>query len=104
MHIRRKSFSDKRVHAIWELSLHASKQPDPELVALGQAIEQLREQHAIATGELAAAVGIAPERLAALEAGAVDPAYDMLLALADALDVRLEELVRLARELRPRPR
>jgi DNA-binding XRE family transcriptional regulator len=101
MHIRRKSFSDKRVHAIWELSLPANKQPHPELVALGKAIEQLREQHAIAASELAAAVGIAPERLAALEAGAVDPAYDLLLALADGLGVRLEQLVRLARELRP---
>jgi transcriptional regulator with XRE-family HTH domain len=83
--------------------LQAKKQPDPELVALGKAIEQLREQHAIAASELAAAAGIARERLAALEAGEVDPPYDLLLALADGLDVRLEELVRLARELGRRP-
>jgi transcriptional regulator with XRE-family HTH domain len=79
--------------------LQANKQPDPELVALGRAIEQLRAQHAIAASELAATAGIAREHLDALEAGEVDPAYDLLLTLADGLGVPLEELVRIAREL-----
>ncbi len=73
--------------------------PDPALVALGRATERLREQHAMTASELAAAAGIAPARLHALEAGEVDPAYDVLLALAEGLGVQVEQLVRLAREL-----
>ena len=76
------------------------QQPDPELVALGRAIGRLRKQRAMSTGELARATGIAASRLGALEAGEVDPTYDVLLALADGLGVPLEEFVRLARQLR----
>ncbi len=75
------------------------QQPDPDLVALGRAILRLREQRAMSAGELAVATGIAPARLSALEAGEIDPTYDVLLTLADGLGVPLEQLVRLVREL-----
>jgi transcriptional regulator with XRE-family HTH domain len=51
------------------------------------------------SNELAEATKIASRRLQALEAGKVDPRYDVLLALAEGLEVPLEQLVRLAHEL-----
>lgn len=77
-----------------------SRQPEQELVLLGQAIRQVREQRGLSTGELAASLGIERERLDALEAGRLDPAYDLLLALAEGLGVRPSAFVIRAEELR----
>jgi ribosome-binding protein aMBF1 (putative translation factor) len=57
----------------------------PELVFLGQAIREAREEHELSVDELAAKAGIPARRLARLEAGQLDPGYDLLLKLADAL-------------------
>jgi transcriptional regulator with XRE-family HTH domain len=80
--------------------LSASEQPDRELIVLGEAIRQLREQHRIASSELAAVAGIEREHLDALEAGRLDPPYDLLLALAEGLGVPIEVLVIRAKDLR----
>lgn len=67
---------------------------DRWLIALGRAIRQLRVERNIGAGELAAAAGLTPRRIDALEAGRLDPPYDVLLALARGLGVKPAELVR----------
>lgn len=57
------------------------------LVALGRAIRELRHERGIDKRELASAAGLSTERLDAIEAGRLDPAYDVLLALVDGLGV-----------------
>jgi len=59
---------------------------DPGLVFLGQAIRQLREEQELSVGELAGKARIAERRLVRLEAGQLDPGYDLLLKLARALN------------------
>jgi len=68
-------------------------EPDRELVALGRAIRQLRDERRISRDELAAAAGLTTGRLDAIEAGRSDPAYDVLVALAAGLGVKLGALV-----------
>jgi transcriptional regulator with XRE-family HTH domain len=50
--------------------------------------------------ELAAAGGISSQRLRALETGHLDPAYELVFALADALGVRPSALITRAEEIR----
>lgn len=46
--------------------------------------------------ELAVAAGLTPKRLHAIEAGRSDPRYDVLLALAQGLNIKPAELMRRA--------
>jgi transcriptional regulator with XRE-family HTH domain len=59
-----------------------------ELLILGEAIRAVRERHGLSAGGLATAAGVSPARLAALEAGRLDPDFELLLALAEAIGVR----------------
>jgi ribosome-binding protein aMBF1 (putative translation factor) len=59
---------------------------DPELVFLGQAVRQLREEQELSVGELAGKARIAERRMVRLEAGQLDPGYDLLGKLAQALN------------------
>lgn len=65
----------------------------PDLLLLGRAIRAMREQRGLAAHELASASGIDRGRIDALEAGLLDPTYEMLLALAHALGVQPSALV-----------
>ncbi len=56
---------------------------------LGLAIGQVRERQGVSVDEISAATGVASARIRALEAGQIDPGYDLLLTLADGLGVRL---------------
>lgn len=58
------------------------------LRGLGEAVCQERERAGFSTVALAAASGIQASTLEALEAGRLDAELDLLLALAQALDVR----------------
>jgi len=69
---------------------------DHELIALGRAVRQLREQQNMTEGELAAAAGLKLRRLDAIETGRSDPHYDGLLALARGLNIKPGELMRRA--------
>lgn len=71
---------------------------DRELIALGRAVRQLREQQNMTEGQLATAAGLTPGRLDAIEAGRFDPRLDVLLALAHGLNVQPSELVKCAAE------
>jgi transcriptional regulator with XRE-family HTH domain len=50
--------------------------------------------------DLAAATGIEPTLIEALERGRLDPSYERLLALADGLGVRASSFVTRAEELK----
>jgi transcriptional regulator with XRE-family HTH domain len=58
------------------------------LRALGEAVRQERERAGIDAGALACTSGIPASKLEALEAGRLDAELDLLLALAQALDIR----------------
>ena len=70
-----------------------SKPHEQELVALGQALRRLRQQRSMSTKELAEATGIEPLRIGTLEAGKLDPTYELLIALAEGLGVQPSALV-----------
>jgi DNA-binding XRE family transcriptional regulator len=73
------------------LSERAQKTDD--LLFFGRAIRELRERRPLSTNQLAAAVGIDERRIQALEAGQLDPDYELLIALAEGLGVSPAELV-----------
>jgi transcriptional regulator with XRE-family HTH domain len=66
---------------------------DRGLAALGRAVRQVREERNMSTATLAAAAGIDHERLNTIEAGLLDPGYDVLRALADGLGIELTTLL-----------
>jgi transcriptional regulator with XRE-family HTH domain len=66
---------------------------EKEFAALGWAIRRERESKGVTAVELAEAAGITPRRLAALEAGRTRAVYDLLVAVADGLDIGLGALV-----------
>jgi transcriptional regulator with XRE-family HTH domain len=74
------------------------------LVSLGRAVRSLREQQGLSASDLAAAVGVAPARIAALEEGRLDPDFELLLTLADSMGVRLSTFFVRAEELDNRMR
>jgi transcriptional regulator with XRE-family HTH domain len=69
------------------------QEPHPALVALGGAVRLIREERGMNVHALAAAAGMTPAHLAALEAGRLDPDFDSVLRLADALGTCVSALV-----------
>ncbi len=59
----------------------------------------MREQHGLSAHDLAAASGVAPARVAALEDGQLDPDFELLLALAESMGIRPTALSVRAEEL-----
>jgi transcriptional regulator with XRE-family HTH domain len=74
-----------------------------QLLALGRAIREVRGERGMGVAQLAAAAGVDLRRIAALEAGRANPAYELLLALARALGVPAWELVVRAEALSAEP-
>jgi ribosome-binding protein aMBF1 (putative translation factor) len=72
---------------------------DPELVFLGQAIRHIREEQELSVGELAGKARIDERRLSRLEAGQIDPGYDLLGKLAHALNTEPSTLAARAEAL-----
>ncbi len=65
-----------------------SVEQDRELVALGRAIREAREDRGMTPAELVDAVsGVGREHLEALEAGRLTPDSDLLLALGEGLGI-----------------
>ena len=69
-----------------------------ELIRFGQTIRQVREREGISVAELAARTGIDAQQISALEAGRFDPPFDVMIALADGIGVRLSALIPKDRE------
>jgi len=59
----------------------------------------VREQHGLSAHDLAAASGVAPARVAALEEGQLDPDFELLLALANSMGIRQTAFFARAEEL-----
>lgn len=59
-----------------------------DLIPLGLAIRELREQRGVEAGDLAAAAGVDPKRLDELENGRLDPDFQLLLGLAQPMGLR----------------
>ena len=86
--------------AIWELFLPDRGKQDVDLAILGRAVRRMREQRGMSADELAGAADMTRQRIDGLEAGHLDPTYELLLALAEALGIQPSTLVALAEQLK----
>jgi hypothetical protein len=64
-----------------------------ELIRLGETFQQVREQQQISVADLAGRTGIYAFQISNLEAGHLDPEYELLIALANGMGVPLSALV-----------
>jgi len=64
-----------------------------ELLRLGEAFRQVREQQRLSVAELAAKTGITGQQISDLETGRLDPTLDVLVALASGMGVRVSALM-----------
>ncbi len=76
-----------------------SSYKEPNLLILGRAVKLVREQRGMSVDELANASGVLRERIGAVEAGQLDPTYELLLKIADGLGIQPSALVTLAEQL-----
>ena len=79
---------------------------DAELVFLGQAIREIREERDITAAEFANRAGVRERRLTRVEAGSLEPDYELLVKLTRALNVQSRVLMNRAETLQhaDRPR
>jgi DNA-binding XRE family transcriptional regulator len=87
------------VSPICEISLCENPHGAPELSVLGRAVRLTRERRNLSTDELARAIAIPRENIAALESGCLDPTYELLVAIAEGLGTQPSALVLLAEQL-----
>lgn len=80
-------------------SLSESGYRDADLVLLGRAVRRMREQRGMSVDELASVTGTHRTRVEALETGRLNPGYDLLLAVAEGLEIQPSALVTLAEQL-----
>jgi transcriptional regulator with XRE-family HTH domain len=80
--------------------LPESEHRDADLLVLGRAVRRMREQRGISADQLAGAIDICRQRIDALEAGRLDPTYELLLAVAEGLGIQPSTLVTLAEQLK----
>jgi transcriptional regulator with XRE-family HTH domain len=66
---------------------------DPVLEAVGARLRELRQRHEMTLAELSAATGISTSTLSRLESGGRKPTLELLLPLARAYDIPLDDLV-----------
>lgn len=64
-----------------------------ELARFGKRFRQVREQQRVSVADLAARTGMAARRIGDLEAGRFDPTYDVMIALAEGMGVRVSALI-----------
>jgi DNA-binding XRE family transcriptional regulator len=64
-----------------------------ELIRLGETFQQVREQQQATVADLACRTGIDVSQISNLEAGRLDPEYDLLIALANGMGVPVSALV-----------
>lgn len=64
-----------------------------ELIRFGETFRRAREREGVGVADLAARTGIDAQQINALETGRLDPAFDLMCALADGIGVRLSALL-----------
>jgi DNA-binding XRE family transcriptional regulator len=77
--------------------LSEAQQP-AQLIALGNIVRMMREERDLSRGALAKAAGVARWRITAIEEGRLDPDFELLLRLADAMGTRCAEFFTRAEE------
>lgn len=77
----------------------SERKSERSLRGLGEAVCELREQRDWDPSKLASELGVEGAYVLALEAGELDPDYELLLALARALGVRPAALIGRAEDL-----
>lgn len=70
----------------------SSKPRSPSHKALGEAIEELRDEADLTHEELADRLEMSFQRISELERGVANPTFATLLRVTDGLDVELSEL------------
>jgi ribosome-binding protein aMBF1 (putative translation factor) len=70
-----------------------------QLLSLGRAIRELREEQGLNDKQLAERAGMPHERVTAIEEGASSSDYASLVKLADALDISISALVECAKAI-----
>jgi transcriptional regulator with XRE-family HTH domain len=73
--------------------------PKEDLLVLGRAFREVREQHGLSVGELAGASGYREARITALEEGRRDPDYVMVVRLAKGIGVPAATFILRAEEM-----
>jgi DNA-binding XRE family transcriptional regulator len=77
----------RRNTSLWDTPAEQTGK-DRELIALGEAVRELRSERKMSKRELASAAGLTRSLLEAIEAGEHDPTYEVLHLLAGALGVK----------------
>lgn len=70
--------------------------PDQPQPALGEAVRQLREKRGITQERLAQDAGLTTGTISLIERGRSNPAWSTIKALADGLEVSMQEVAALA--------
>jgi len=73
---------------------------DADLLAIGRALKTAREQQSMSIEALAHVTGVSGSRIRTLEAGLLDPTYELLLVLSDGLGMEPSTLVAMAQQRR----
>jgi transcriptional regulator with XRE-family HTH domain len=67
--------------------------------ALGEAVRRIRKERGLTQDALHDVSGVHRNHLSAIERGALNPSYQTMLRVADALEVPLSKLVAMSEEL-----
>ena len=81
---------------------HPSPDVDKSVIALGQAIREVRKEKGLTQEELAQRVELQVGGISAIESGRRNPTWGVVRGISYALGVRLADLARLAVELERR--
>lgn len=76
-----------------------TRQQRHDLIALGEAVREIRVQRRFSASDLARASGVPLRRLAALEEGRLDPRIELLHELAESMGIAQSAFYRRAKEL-----
>jgi transcriptional regulator with XRE-family HTH domain len=76
-----------------------TRQQRHDLIALGEAVREIRVQRCFSASDLARASGVPLRRLAALEEGRLDPRIELLRKLAESMGISRAVFFRRAKEL-----
>ncbi len=74
---------------------------DKELALLGKKIAELRNQRGLTQDKLAELVNYSTNHIAKLESARTNPSYELILNLANALNVELKDLFDFKKEKKP---
>jgi transcriptional regulator with XRE-family HTH domain len=76
-----------------------TRQQRHDLIALGEAVSEIRAQRRFSASDLARASGVPLRRLVALEEGRLDPSIELLRKLAESMGISRVAFFRRAEEL-----